>query len=384
MVLHSSLRFRFDSFEKEQFQPGRALLSDEVNDGLGNVFAIDIYPGGQTRVPGVEESDITVFLFNKGEHDVQGKVSFIVRDAAGHAYSQEWADDVDRYVGMGRGIGLDLPIKRSEIIDMKNNILIDGSLVIDAELQIVSKQDDKYQPSNPLTKNMLALLDSGDDADVSFRVEDTVIPAHKFILKVNANDLYECVATGKGKAPVPIKDTSLEVFRIVLRYVYGADLPDESVLKEIGRDIIEAANLYGVIDLKVAVETELVDLLVINMKNVVDWLLFADTKMCPLLKEYAISFFVTRAADILNLESSKRLKEAPDLFEELMVEVARDRDRCREKARGRRGRSIFHQRGEVSVGELRRKLDEKGLDVDGSKEILVSRLEGSNKRLKTE
>ena len=46
-------------------------------------------------------------------------------------------------------------------------------------------------------------------------------------------------------------------------------------------------------------ETTLVKSLVITMRNAIDWLLFAEAKVCPLLKEYAISYFVTRADDLL-------------------------------------------------------------------------------------
>ena len=52
-----------------------------------------------------------------------------------------------------------------------------------------------------------------------------------------------------------------------------------------GKDAIEAANRYGVVNLKLAVETALVELLVIIIQNVMDYLLFADAKICPLLKE---------------------------------------------------------------------------------------------------
>ena len=38
----------------------------------------------------------------------------------------------------------------------------------------------------------------------------------------------------------------------------------------------------------------------------------------------------------------------------------------------------------MSVNELRKKLDEEGLDVDGSKETLISRLQESNKRQRAE
>jgi len=160
-----------------------------------------------------------------------------------------------------------------------------------------------------------------------------------------------------------------------------------------GKDIIEAANRFGVVDLKLAVETALVELLVITVQNVMDYLLFADAKTCPLLKEYAISFFVTRASDLLASEESKRkLRDAPELMEELMIAITKDREMFKERSKAGkamvrdRNQVLFHQpatSNRATVGELRRRLDERGLDVDGSKEILVSRLEGSNKRRKT-
>lgn len=160
-------------------------------------------------------------------------------------------------------------------------------------------------------------------------------------------------------------------------------------MKAMGKDVIEAANRYGVIDLKLAVETALVELLVITVQNVMDYLLFADAKTCPLLKEYAVSFFVARASDLLtSTESKRKLRDAPELMEELMIAVTKDREMYKERSKvGKamvrdRNQVLFH-RPAMRVGELRRRLDEGGLDVDGSKEILVSRLEGSNKRRKT-
>ena len=48
--------------------------------------------------------------------------------------------------------------------------------------------------------------------------------------------------------------------------------------------------------------------------------------------------------------------------------------------------NCFEPYGKMSVDELRKALDENGLDVDGSKEMLVSRLDesNSNKRQRTE
>lgn len=61
----------------------------------------------------------------------------------------------------------------------------------------------------------------------------TVMHAHKLILKVNAPILYEFCEKYEDKSPIPIIETSVEVFNHVLRFVYGGDVPKAS-LKDMG------------------------------------------------------------------------------------------------------------------------------------------------------
>ena len=73
--------------------------------------------------------------------------------------------------------------KRSVIVDN----LVEGSLHIDVLLQYMHEETDQFHvPTNHFITNVLALLDSGDNADISFKVGDTIIPAHKFMLQINA------------------------------------------------------------------------------------------------------------------------------------------------------------------------------------------------------
>ena len=142
-----------------------------------------------------------------------------------------------------------------------------------------------------------------------------------------------------------------------------------------GRELIEAANRYGVVGLKLAVETALVETNIITMDNVVDWIVFADAKTCPLLKEHATNYFSVMAKDIIKSETWKKLKESPDLMEEMIFAMSNTPEN-----------DCFDQTSKMSVDELRKELNEMGLDVDGSKEMLVSRLDESNanKRQRTE
>jgi hypothetical protein len=87
---------------------------------------------------------------------------------------------------------------------------------------------------------------------------------------------------------------------------------------------------------------------------------------CPLLKERAVSYFVSRAKDIMKDESSARLCESPDLMQELMLAILDDDDMDRRFDTGYMA---------MPVEVIREKLSVYSLDLDGTKEVLASRLE---------
>ena len=209
-----------------------------------------------------------------------------------------------------------------------------------------------------------------------FMAKRTNIPTLKLILKMNAPILYGfCEGYEKGKN-ISIKDTTPKTFRIILQYAYGGD-PSDSVTADAdsGKDLIVAADRYGIVGLKMKAETELVKAVVINNKNLANWLLFADAMNCPLLKEQATSYFVSRATDLIDSNFPEKLNESPRIMNELMKAIS---TRLVNDSR-------FNNTGmNMAVNELRKELDEKGLDVDGSKEMLMSRLNESNKKQRTE
>jgi len=114
--------------------------------------------------------------------------------------------------------------------------------------------------------------------------------------------------------------------------------------------------------MKLAVENVLVQECVVNRKNVAEYILFADAKSCPLLKEYAISYFLLHVPDIIHSEHSRQLRESSELLAELLILVT-----------SKYGDS-------VTVTELRQELEKRGLDIDGSKQALVSRLKDAKRQ----
>jgi hypothetical protein len=90
--------------------------------------------------------------------------------------------------------------------------------------------------------------------------------------------------------------------------------------------------------------------------------LFADAQSCPLLKEYAISYLILNAQEVLQSDFSKELREPGDLLSEVIV--------------------LLTNKSEVAMGanQLRKLLGNWGLDVDGSKQALVSRFQEAKMR----
>jgi len=172
-------------------------------------------------------------------------------------------------------------------------MLVDGKhLIIDAVIQY---QDGApyYAPKNPFGQNMLKLLDSEEDKDVFFNIGSEIISAHKLILKANSAVLANYCAGGSSKdSPIHIKDTKPDVFRHLLNFLYGGDVPKEDYMVKHGREIIDACDKYDVVGVKIATENALVHNRVINVDDVAEWIHFAHSKTCPLLKEYALSYFV--------------------------------------------------------------------------------------------
>mmetsp|Transcript_18728 Transcript_18728/g.45031 ORF Transcript_18728/g.45031 Transcript_18728/m.45031 type:complete len:370 (+) Transcript_18728:518-1627(+) len=362
------LQFKFKDFEGLPSGPGQLVLSEELAESNGNAWKLDLYPGGYRRE---DEGWISLFLENNGKNDVWARYSIILRNASGAVYDEVNSITPYLFSSEGDAMGVLRLQKRSEILDERNNILSDGALVFNVHLHF-KERGSLHKPSGSVLTKMLQLLKNTDNADASFKVGDEIVTSHKLILSTNAPVLFEFCGENNDGSPVAIDDTSAEIFRIILRYVYGEEIPESKTIMDEGKDIISAADRFGIVGLKLAVEAVLVESSVVRSHTVADWLVFADSKTCPLLKEQATAYFASRSADILKCESSKLLKESPKLLTELLIEASKSSNES------------HFSGGNASVDEMRKKLHARGLGVDGSKETLISRLQESNKRQRTE
>ena len=227
---------------------------------------------------------------------------------------------------------------------------------------------------------MLQLLESGDRADVMSDVGGQIFPAHSAILHASSQLLSNLCdqSVDEGDGRVIISDISPAVFKFILRFIflrfiYTGDLPINAEALEIasdtlaayvdmiafGKQLIQSASKYELWELKMAVENIFAQECVIDKENVSDFILFADSQDCALLKGYAISYFLFRAQEVLASEESKCLRESNELLSEVIVQSTADEDHSK------------------PVAFLRRRLQSLGLDIDGPKKVLMGRFESA-------
>lgn len=316
-----------------------------------------------------EEGYVGIYLINCNRKEVNVNYSVRIMNAIGEVhYSLQFQDE--------RGINLVCTIqpfcrygvvtskKYADVVNSSNKILLDDSLCIDVVIQVQQEQDEFYSSPNNHSQKMLHFLESRDEADLLFNVRGTEILAHSQIVKAIAPILASCgtVVNNTNRDDVNTagdvsignvsEDMSTEAFEIFLKYIYLGWYPCAEDAKKHGKQLINAANKYELVDLKMSIENILVGECVMTKDNVSDYILFADSQSCPLLKEYAIAFFRLMSQELISSECSKQLRESSEMLHETL-----------------------HSTSLLSVTEIRKELGKRKLDADGSKQVLQLRLE---------
>ena len=176
-----------------------------------------------------------------------------------------------------------------------------------------------------------------------------------------------------GITTVSITDVKPKIFKHMIYYTYGGKLSDED-LKDNAKDIINACDKYGVVNLKLEAEATYVESTEITIDNMMDNLLYADSKNLALLKEAVMDYIAANKHSIIGKVS---LDNFPGhLATDLLTAVARGEQPEGSGGGGEEDESTKYNR--MRVGTLRKMLDEKGLDVDGSRESMIALLKEHN------
>ncbi|GJN36640.1 hypothetical protein PR202_gb25520 [Eleusine coracana subsp. coracana] len=160
-------------------------------------------------------------------------------------------------------------------------------------------------PASDLMEQLRTMYQTGDGADVTFSVDGELFHAHKFILAARSpvfnKELYGWAKESTSRV-VEVEEIKPDAFKALLHYIYTDTLlitPDDNDVEEDDdskrttkvRDLLEAADRFGVERLKLMCEHELCK--VVSVKNMATMLNFADKHRCDALKDACIESMAT-------------------------------------------------------------------------------------------
>ena len=343
----------------------------------GHRWQLKVYPGGYLHGD-LHEGQVFAFVYHLSEGRITTGFGIKVIDKFGKTTKRTPSSKNEFCDGYNQ-CGYDI-ISRSVLLDESENILDDnGTLTL-----IVSIEEESttvFVPKNPLVKMMREMFNDGTTADVCFEVgtaegkdddddrtkrAKTTTPfyAHRSILEKCAPMLAAICGSNNdsgGVAVASVNDVKPHIFHHLLFYVYGGSIPEEE-LKTHAKGIIDAADKYSIINLKLAAEALYVQPADISLDNAMDNLLYADSRNCALLKEAVMNFL---ADNHYAAASNISFADFPGhVVKDLLVAFGRN------SKKGVHGTNV-DELTTLCVSALRRKLDKMGLEVDGSREAMI-------------
>jgi len=361
----------FHNFENLPSKKIQLVLSLPFSS-FGSEWRLRIYPGGGS---GAKEGKVSVYLEHCSDSDITVSFHFVIKDQSGEAVSSFGPSAFRKFTKKETHWGLVNFIDRAVLMDPSRKVLEHGTLSIEVRLKPSEDHHcNNFIPKNAFMSKMSGLFLDEDTSDVLFEVkgqdeagqQDTVFPAHKLVLDVCADgslihSLCDSVC-GSGdhnkSSPIQISDISPVIFRKMLGYVYGQNMP-AAEWKDHAQDLIGAADKYGLTNLKIEAEAWYVKFLKMKVGDVIETLVYAEKMNCFLLKEAAIDFIVAYLKDI---------PESKSIIGDILFSVAtmnKKSDDAKEKS---------GDLSNLSINDLRAKLHAKGEDFDGSKETLIAQL----------
>ena len=250
--------------------------------------------------------------------------------------------------------------------------LVEGSLLVEIYMKLAQPVTPlPFIPDNPSACKVIQDLFMNDEySDIAFEVTGaddssvTTFPTHRCIVGKCSSILAEHCGLG-GARIAQINDVTPDIFRLLLFHIYGGKVADEE-MKSRTKEIIDAADRYGVSNLKLEAEAYCVASTTFTVDNVLDHLFYADSKNCALLKEAAMDFIAKNKVEVIDKICFDDM--VPGTFiRDVLVATARGEHY-------QHGDDQFDQFTTMRVTELRQKAHEKGLNVDGSREMLIAAL----------
>ena len=259
------------------------------------------------------------------------------------------------------------------------NACINGSLIVEVRMKernpVVVQPPPEFIHKNPINKNILKLFGDEDSSNVVFEVgtscmndnnEDTkkrsktvvTFHAHRIILQDGAPflaELSKAGSSGEGITTVSITDVTHDVFKHVLFYAYGGKITEDD-MKSNTKEIINAADKYGVVHLKLEAEEYYTKATTLNINNILDNLLYADSKNLALLKEAVMDFILANGDDVMDKVSFDNVPGG--VVKDLLAAVARGKAKTSSSSSS--SDKAVDNYNNMRVATLGKMLDEKG------------------------
>ena len=396
---YHTIRFVIQNFTTRNDCRHRYLSSDPM-ECHGTQWKVKVSSG---------EEQIGFYLQPENVRSLMGEVNFDIRVVSSCSADKVRSINGLKFTKSGSAKGFDEFISRKEVLESSNGYLSDGDLIVEVDIRVQNLSPVTWKPNltDALSTDMLKILDSanadgeckGSGAAIVFQIgrgQNTegsggieMFYAHRAILSTRAPLLAALAEEqdeqeGDAGKPIPIEDMEPEMFRMLLRYVYGGEVPDYQTLKNDACTLIRVADRFSCTGLKLAAEAEMAAA-GITAANCADMILFSDATNCALLKETAIDYFVKNSTKVKETSGYEKITESRDVMEELMNAALTDIENSNKK------RSVddhlysetYYNRDykRMRVTELLTTLAKYKLDCHGSKEMLISRLEESEEKI---
>jgi BTB/POZ domain len=335
----------------------------------GREWCLWIYPRGDSTSK-ADEVWTSVFLAREKGDEIEGKYEIktgsLVKNAGIHLFSNgkpSW--------------GWHVFVKRSTFLDPVRGYLDrNGTATFEVHFEVVS-QENLWYPiiirNDPIVSK-LRLCES--TRDVVFRAGNNEHRVHGSILELRAPALFEVLKEKLQERqqpipPVDIPDCASETFGKIVEHVYTVlDYDTISDTLEETQDLLLAADRFGCTDLKLYLESKLVEKH-LSIETAAALLVFADRYSCALLKEAAMKVYFCHPKEIMQSLEWSMIVESNALLTELLGAAtlgARIAERDLQKT------LTADYIASLDVTSLRKRLDAADLDMDGSRETLVRRL----------
>ena len=260
----------------------------------GHKWKLEIYPGGDNDST---DGYAALVLENNTEEAIEVEYKFIIKHPNGGEDISSGLGKFVKFSPHGAGVvGDTAPAHaysdfalRSALMDY----LVDGTLIVEVHMRKnePGQPTAPFVPENPSFQNTLNDFGNEETADVEFEVGGSkksaadsrkrakpstdTFHAHYYILRLNAPALADMCTPGDDSSPTTIDNVQPEVFKHLLFYCYGGKINKEDLQKN-AKDIIEAADRFGIVHLKLEAEACYVNAVDLALDNIIEVVTYAD------------------------------------------------------------------------------------------------------------